>query len=1167
MTTINLTNPNRGQVSLLTTYNQTLPRHRSFLGFNKTNTYTLKVRIVDLTYDGIVVNDPASLVKIKINDQEGSDLVVKLEGRELYFDTLLDTKEILDCSEMESEDNVDKPYMIKYKVEYTILSKKKQSTLMVVDMNDKHKDAVFEHAIRFIRIPQEVIISPELKPLEYSLANEGDVPCGRLDLSLLHTCQRAPYLNMEFTMYVLQTTPRGEQSRYDIACIDADRGILPEKGEVACEGDMNLEFEGVKNSKLKYTPKGKGVYRIEQFYVNEKEPHHVFLPIKWNFAAEGIENPTKAYDTYYLAIEGKMWSREDESNIIELGLKKFPVTILRNSKQTDLQVNITVPSAAAEPETFVLKARKDGSPDVFRATDEILVNDGTSRDFNLVVKNTAEVYTVDGASIRIRDFEIEGPLYDDGVTVSLDKEITSPFKIEKEGLFAHPGDLTSLRFGESNHMLIRYQGNSIVGFNKNGETIYDAQAQFKFTFKYVIDPEGTKASPSEGDYMRFNGILVFPLTVAPKPEWMCIDFGTSAVVAEYGKSLYNDIGAVANNLIDLHKKKKALLQAAIPRETPEKRKDRSESGTEFISSMVAFNTLTGQMDDFDKLLESSEGELDKYSPSQFLGLPIWFSPSTGMIEPDSQLPCLKSLMGYESLPKGIFKTEFEEAIADHSASKVDCIYEVVYRQLFKYYVTEDVEKIVLSIPNTFAPLHLEKLRKIAIDCIPNLRHSRIRFVSESDAVAYYYLSRRYAIMSTSKEPRKDWPQLDENTLVYDMGAGTLDLTYFHKDEKTQQTVIDIKGKMGVNKAGNYIDYLIAEILADLLRTANNTKQAERIDQLLELNRDARNASVQNSTCNNLKAYVKDQVKPLLNNPEAHLPKMVGVDDDIDMAQFASKDILDHPKFIQFINEITAGVFTDFANLFGTKGKLPVNLVIFSGRSTSLQAIRDGIMDNIAKINTCGTCRFVDIASEKFVVKNEPIDQEVIKRLKSVVAAGALAYPTIIVKDEHAQNQTYVVKNKNVYATYGIMAHSSHGWIWKPLIDVHTRPVSERPKSTHGMDIYHYHSSRYCVEGENIETTLQLGNIDCLYVIQTYSSNPLEDWKNNKKEMITVLFYKGNLGNYTTEERVALEINEENKIVLWIGGAHFDMLSHDDFYNISFRKSMWPVIFSETQNQA
>lgn len=1164
MTTIDLTNPNRGQVSLLTSYHQTLPQHRSWLGFNKTNRYTLNLKVVDLTYDGIAVNDAASLIKLKVNDQEGADLVVDLDSRELYFDTLLDTKEILDCYEMETRENVDQLYMIKYKVEYTILSEKRPKTLKVVDMNNNHQPAVFEHAIKFNRIQQEVIITPDLKQLEYSLAYEEAVPCGNLDLSLLHTCQRAPYLNMEFTMYVLQTTPRGEQSRYDIASID-DWGIK-EIDPVAPEGDMKLQLEGGKNSKLEYISKGKGVYRIEKFYVNENK-HHVILPIKWNLAAEGIENPTKASDTYYLAIEGKMWSREDSSSFTELGLKKFPVTVLRNSSQTDLEVNITIPSASAEPETFVLKAHKDGTPDVFRATDEILVNDGTKRDFKLVIKNTAETPTVNGASVRIRDFEIEGPIYDAGIHVSLNKNVTSPFEINKDNLFAHPGELTSLEYGKSNSMLIRYMADSITGFTKDGETVYDAEARFKFSFRYVIDPEGTKASPSEGDYFRFNGILVFPLTVAPKPEWMCIDFGTSAVVAEYGKSLYNDMGAVANNLLNLHNKKKSLLKAAIPNAQKEKREDRSESNTEFISSMVAFNTLTGRMDDFDDLLTASKEEQDKYSPSKYFGMPIWFSPATNMIEPDSQLPCLKSLMGYETLPKGIFQEMFEKAIAGRSASKVDSIYEVVYRQLFKYYVTEDVEKIVLSIPNTFAPVHLEKLRKIAITCIPNLRHSRIRFVSESDAVAYYYLSRRNTIMSTSDVPQKDWPKLDENTLVYDMGAGTLDLTYFHKEEKTQQTVIDIKGKMGVNKAGNYIDYLIAEILADLLRAADKTKQAERIDQLLELNRDTRNASVQNSTCNSLKSYVRDQVKPLLNKPEAHLPKMVGVDDNIDMTEYTSKDILEHPKFIKFVDEITTGVFTDFANLFGNNGKLPVNLVIFSGRSTSLQAIRNSIMDNIGKVNTEDTCRFVDIAAEGFVGKNEPIDQEVIKRLKSVVAAGALAYPTIIVKDEHAQNQMYVVKNRNVYATYGIMAHSSQGWIWKPLIDVNTRPISDRPKSTHGMDIYCYHSSRFCVEGENIKTTLQLGNIDCLYVIQTYSSDPLEDWKNNNKEMITILFYKGNLGNYTTEETVALEINEENRIVLWIGEAYFDMLSHDDFYNLSFRKSMWPVIFSETQNQA
>jgi len=1149
MTIIDLTKPNRGQEILLTDYHQSLPLHRSWLGFNQTTMCSIHIRVIELSYDGLVVNNPSALIKLKIKDQEDSDLVVDLDSQDLYFSTLLDTHQILDCADMETAENVNSDYVIKYKVEYEILSNKRHSAKRI--LNEKGKEATFEHTIRFAQIRQEAKIDFESPSIEYSVLREESVPCSYLDFSLLHTCNRAPYLNMEFTLSVLESTEFGEIKRTDIAEICQQE--ISEIDAYISTGEMNLRPEGSTSSKLvfEYDPMTRK-YIIGNFYVYGN--HHVHLPIRWKLNA--ISNPHKEAELYYLVLEGHMWSRDDSQNKTELPFWKKPVTILRNSKQTDLEVCITIPTAHAVPEKHLMLPEKnergETRPAVFTAR-EVLVNGETKRDFNLVIRNMAEAPSIDGAAVRVRNFSITGPKYQEGVVPILNTGCSSPFEMEGGNLFNYPQDLTSLSYGQSNSLRIRYKANSIAGFTLNNETCFETEVRFDFSFQYIVDGSGTKANPAEGDFERFQGCIIIPLSVSPKPEWMCIDFGTSAVVAEYGQSIYDERGELSNNLVDLRNKKKELLKKAFADKEKEKREDKSEANTEFISSMCAFN-WTGDMNQFNIIREKRD-----YKESA-----IWFSPSTKMIDPNYQLPCLKSLMGYESLPKGIFPAEFEKDLFASSASKVNEIYKVIYKQLFKYYVPVGIEKLVLSIPNTFAPIHLKMLRELAIECIPTLRHSRIRFVSESDAVAYYYLSRRESIMTRGAVPRRDWGKIDQDTLVYDMGAGTLDLTYFHKTEG-HHTVIEIKGKMGVNKAGNYIDYLIAEILVDLLLQSGQAKQAEEINQLLELDRNKRNAAVQNSKCNNLKTYVRDSVKPFLNDADKKLPKLIGVEDDIDLTVFSSSDIINHPKFVKFIEEITGGVFNNFADLFGTNGKLPIDLVIFSGRSTSLQLIRDSVIENIGAFNTKDSCRFVDIAAEKFVEKGESIAPEDIKGLKSAVAAGALAYPTLIVKDETADQKAFTVKNKNVYATYGIMAHTTSGWIWKPLIDSKTIPTTQ-PKSIHGMDICCYDSSRYCVEGKDISNRLPLGNIDSLYVIQTYSSHPLEDWKNNNKEMTTILRYKGNLGNYLRDQDVALKINENNEIELWIGDDSWEMLAHDDFNNTSFRKSMWPVIFSETNNE-
>lgn len=1137
MTTIDLTNPTRRQENLLTDYRLKLPSKRSFLGYNKTSQWTLNIRIVHLEHEGIVVRNEQDLIKLKIGNLEGSDLTLDVTSQDLYFSTFIDTGEVLDCEEMETDDNREKSYAIRYQVEYRIISRKNSDSRKVA--TESGKEAIFEHKIQFSGIRQMANISFRNDPVEYSVVGEQEVVCGKLDMSLQHLFRRAPYLNMEFSLSVVQNAEQGAVIRQDIAYIN--RLDITEQGAYFPTGTMNLRPDGVEASILTtdYDPVTR-IYRIGNFYVNGD--HHVYLPVMWNLSA--IKNPREKSECYMLVLKGQMWGGEDENDRIDFR-EEFPVMILRNSKQTDLNVQIVIPSALAEPEKFVMIPGEDGSVPVFRAR-EILVNGGTARNFYLMIGNAAEAPSVPGAAVRIKNFRLSGPLYPEGVEAKSEKK---PFDIETGQLSEFASELTNLEYGQQDSILIRYRANAITGFTKERATCFETEARFDFSFSYVVDMDGSQKSPQEGDFKRFSGTIVLPLSVAPKAEWMCVDFGTSAVVAEYGKSIYDEQGNLADNLVDLRKKKTLLLRKTFAENEKTKRIDKNESDTEFISSMCAFNWL-GDVSAFDVVKD-----MKSYKDSA-----IWFSPSTSMINPDYQLPCLKSLMGYETLPKGIFPQAFEQDIAGKAVSKVNNIYEVVYRQLFKYYIPADIEKIVFTIPNTFAPIHLKMLRQIAIDSVPTLRKSRIRFVSESDAVAYYYLSHRNTIMQNSSISHREMSQIDEYTLVYDMGAGTLDLTYFMKRESPQTTEIEIKGKMGVNKAGNYMDYLIAEILADLL-TKRGKKLGKRISQLLVLDKTLRDASIQNSECNELKSYVRDQVKPALNTPEKNLEPW-SLDADGELREFTGSDILGHEKFETFLAEITDGVFNNFAALFGDNHKIAVGLIIFSGRSTSLGVIRNKIINTISKYNTRESCRFVDIAAEKFVTQGEAVDLPVVKRLKSVVAAGALAYPTIIVKDESDENRAYRVRNRNVYATYGIMAHTARGWQWYPLIDAKTRPTTA-PVSVYGMEIFCYDSSRYSVRGEFKPLRLPFGNIDSIYVLQSYSEDTQKDWENGNKEMITILCWK-TMENYTSEEDVALKITPNNEIVLWIGAAPTEMYAHDDFHNISFRKSMWPVIFNSEQ---
>ena len=120
MTIIDLTNPVRGQEVLLDDYHQKLPLKRSFLGFNKTCRFTLNIRIVNLEHWGIVIRNETDFVKLKINGREGADLTLEVSEQDLHFSTFINTGEILDCEEIETSDNCEQAYPVRYQIEYFV---------------------------------------------------------------------------------------------------------------------------------------------------------------------------------------------------------------------------------------------------------------------------------------------------------------------------------------------------------------------------------------------------------------------------------------------------------------------------------------------------------------------------------------------------------------------------------------------------------------------------------------------------------------------------------------------------------------------------------------------------------------------------------------------------------------------------------------------------------------------------------------------------------------------------------------------------------------------------------------------------------------------------------------------------------------------------------------
>ncbi len=125
-----------------------------------------------------------------------------------------------------------------------------------------------------------------------------------------------------------------------------------------------------------------------------------------------------------------------------------------------------------------------------------------------------------------------------------------------------------------------------------------------------------------------------------------------------------------------------------------------------------------------------------------------------------------------------------------------------------------VDQVIMTFPNTFTRNQRDLLQELTFQAF-NLEFGvqlpeRIHLVSESDAVAVEYCKSR-------KLPPREGT---ERLLVYDFGAGTLDLSLIHVDWQLDPHVPRcwrVLARTGVPVAGNHIDALLALCVDRVLR--------------------------------------------------------------------------------------------------------------------------------------------------------------------------------------------------------------------------------------------------------------------------------------------------------------------------------------------------------------
>jgi len=333
--------------------------------------------------------------------------------------------------------------------------------------------------------------------------------------------------------------------------------------------------------------------------------------------------------------------------------------------------------------------------------------------------------------------------------------------------------------------------------------------------RVIIQPED--AEPIERFLTLFMPVELEKL---PHRNWLCIDFGTSAVAAAVGAGRevkFLNLQRVAEDG-DAEFKQGRNLADYDPANL--------EFGTAFLPSYVLCDADHRQGEARNP---HAKPGYPSYRPASrrpgdasFLSLPA--SHHELIASPERVIYSLKSWLGMptsdillgdeiemEDTADGIVKKSRRLPLSETVQSG--------FAALLEAYVLDrefQAGQVVVCHSNTFTPFHRERLRRIVCNAVMERLDiplaERVHLLSESDAVAYYYCMQR----REQTEP----PRGVERLLVYDIGAGTLDLSVIRIEWQQGMSVYPkswaVESRLGVPVAGNYLDEILARLIHETL---------------------------------------------------------------------------------------------------------------------------------------------------------------------------------------------------------------------------------------------------------------------------------------------------------------------------------------------------------------
>lgn len=133
--------------------------------------------------------------------------------------------------------------------------------------------------------------------------------------------------------------------------------------------------------------------------------------------------------------------------------------------------------------------------------------------------------------------------------------------------------------------------------------------------------------------------------------------------------------------------------------------------------------------------------------------------------------------------------------------------------------------LTLTVPNVYSVTHSERLRQAVVN-LCGLPNDRVHTISESDALAYYYLGNRTVKLDVEGNAERT----EEDVLTIDVGRGTTDLSLIRLSRGSGQVRASMRGRTGRNTGGGHLTYLFVRFFDHRVeRVFNNLKGETGLD--------------------------------------------------------------------------------------------------------------------------------------------------------------------------------------------------------------------------------------------------------------------------------------------------------------------------------------------------